>query len=315
MTRRRGLRLGAVLLPLALIGGCAGPGVPGACASWEAEPASDAERAPPFGTAGGEPAAAPEEDWLDEEWLDVPSPAEQDPFEEANRRIHGFNQGVQRWFFDPVARAYAFVLPSAGRRAVYRVFQNLGEPVLLVNHLIQMEGIDATVTGIRFVVNSTAGIAGLFDPALELGLARRNTDFGETLALYRVEAGPYLVLPVFGPSTARDAFGGVVDALLRPDAWILGLGPQFYSLVAGQGVSLYDARREQLDALRESSVDFYSALRAAYLLSREAAVEARIEHVCADEAPHTHAAAPLPASHDEGAEAAPAAGAEPAVAP
>lgn len=221
-----------------------------------------------------------EDDPLADSWLDEgPTPDERDPLEPVNRRIHGFNEVVHQWFFDPVAGAYEWAVPTPGRRAIFRLFENLGEPVTFVNHVLQLEPTDAGATGARFLVNSTVGVVGLFDPAERVGLDQRPTDFGQTLAVYRVGSGPYLVVPVLGPATLRDAFGGIVDAALRPDFWLLGAGTQFFSLAAGQGLAFYDAQHERIDALRETSIDFYSALRAAYLMSRDARVEARLDEV------------------------------------
>lgn len=243
---------------------------------------------PPPATEPGAPELPPpppedplgDADWLEEDWLDEgPTPAQRDPWEPVNRPVHAFNESVHQWVLDPVADAYELAVPEAGRRAVYRFFENLSEPVTFVNHVLQLAPCDAGATGARFLVNSTVGLAGLFDPAGRFGIEPRPTDFGQTLAVYRVGSGPYLVVPVLGPSTVRDAVGGLVDAALRPDVWLLGGWGQLMTLQAGRGLAIYDVEHERIDALRESSIDFYSALRAAYLMNRDARVEARIERV------------------------------------
>ncbi len=215
---------------------------------------------------------------LDEAFAD---PAERDPGERVNRGTFGFNERLRAWLLTPVARVYEFAVPETGRRAIFRFFANLEEPVIFVNDLLQLEPVDAGSSGARFVINTTVGLVGLFDLATGWGLERHETDFGQTLAVYRVESGPYVVIPVLGPSTARDLVGTVVDAMLRPDTWLLSLGPRVF-IGAGSGIATYDVERERLEALRDTSVDFYAALRGAYLLDRDATVEMRIERVLGD---------------------------------
>ncbi len=235
--------------------------------------------------AAEEPAAAseeptPAEDWaeiddiLEEDWLQ-PDPAERDPLEPMNRSVHGLNEGFLSWVVQPVHRAYRFVVPAAARRGLARFFSNLHAPVILVNDVLQLAPVQAGETSARFVVNSTLGIGGLFDPATPLGLPGHETDFGETLAAYWTPSGPYLVVPILGPSTVRDAVGEAVDGLLRPDVWFLGMGPGVL-LSTGSGMATYDIQKERLEALRETSVDYYAALRGAYLLDRDAQVDARV---------------------------------------
>jgi phospholipid-binding lipoprotein MlaA len=211
-----------------------------------------------------------ETDWLFEDA--GPDPAERDPLEPLNRGIFGFNEVVYAWVFNPVATAYQFVVPGPGRRAVRRFFSNLSEPVTIVNDLLRLQPVQAGSSGARFLINTTAGVGGLFDPAAAWGLEAHTSGFGETLAVYRVGSGPYLVVPLMGPSTARDAVGGLVDGILRPDTWLLAAGPRLV-MAAGTGFTSYDMERERFNALRDTSVDFYAALRSAYLLDRDARIE------------------------------------------
>jgi phospholipid-binding lipoprotein MlaA len=211
-----------------------------------------------------------ETDWLFED--DGPDPSERDPLEPLNRGIFGFNEVVYAWVFNPVATAYQFVVPGPGRRAVRRFFSNLSEPVTIVNDLLRLQPVQAGSSGARFLINTTAGVGGLFDPAAAWGLEAHTSGFGETLAVYRVGSGPYLVVPLMGPSTARDAVGGLVDGILRPDTWLLAAGPRLV-MAAGTGFTTYDMERERFNALRDTSVDFYAALRSAYLLDRDARIE------------------------------------------
>jgi phospholipid-binding lipoprotein MlaA len=212
-------------------------------------------------------------DWMFEE--DAPDPAERDPLESLNRGIFGCNEVVYTLVIDPFATAYEWVMPGPGRRAVRRFFSNLSEPVTLVNDLLQLEPMRAGSTGARFLINSTAGVAGLFDPATAWGIDRHASDFGGTLAVYRVGSGPYIVIPVMGPSTLRDAIGGVIDGLIRPDTWLLTPGTRLV-ISASDGFTNYGIERARMDALRDTSVDFYAALRSAYLMDRDARIEALI---------------------------------------
>ena len=207
---------------------------------------------------------------LEEEWL---YEEESDPLEVPNRAIFTFNEGVYKWLLDPVADAYGFVVPTPVRTSIRQFFSNLREPANFVNEVIQLSPQRAGATGARFLVNTTVGIGGLFDPAARIGLERKRTDFGQTLALYGVPDGPYLVVPLMGPANLRDAVGNVVDALLRPDVWFLATGPQLV-FVTSDGITGYESNRLHLEELRASSLDFYAALRNAYRMDRAAQIEA-----------------------------------------
>jgi phospholipid-binding lipoprotein MlaA len=198
-----------------------------------------------------------------------------DPLEPVNRPVFAGNMALDRVLIDPVSRAYGAVTPKPVKRAVRSIFSNLNAPVVLVNEMLQLRGTRAAQTLGRFVLNSTLGFGGVFDPAAELGWNEHHADFGQTLGMVGVGAGPYLVFPLLGPSTARDAIGAAVDLALRLDTWLLPLQGQLF-LGGGFGISEREGRREELRALRESSVDFYAAVRSAYLQTRAARVrEAR----------------------------------------
>jgi phospholipid-binding lipoprotein MlaA len=277
--------------------GCAASG-PAPRAPADAPIESDAARhpsqAPEFG-AGASPAPAEGEaspveepaddlaveefeyELLDEELDDAFleddfDPAERDPFERGNRRVFGFNQWFEKFILDPVSDGYEFVVPAAGRRAIHRAFLNLNSTSVLVNDLLQLRPQRAGVTGSRFVINTTVGLVGLFDVAIRLGLERHHSDFGQTLARAGVPSGPYLVLPIFGPATARNAFGNFTDGLFQPYFYLLG-PTEFLVIGAGSGLATRDASRESIEALRATSVDFYAAMRIAYFLYREKLIE------------------------------------------
>jgi len=198
-----------------------------------------------------------------------------DPFEGANRRVLGFNRSVETYVFDPLTRGYRFVLPPPLRKGIRRAVHNLNSPKVFVNDLLQLRFCDAAEILGRFVLNSTLGIGGLLDPALEAGWQPHKSDFGQTLGKFGVGAGPYLMIPVFGPTTVRDGFGTVVDMFFQPLTYIFGptdLLLQIY-ITGGTGIVAFDEFHDQLQALEESSIDYYAALRSAYLQNRRAMVE------------------------------------------
>jgi len=196
-----------------------------------------------------------------------------DPFEPFNRGVLAFNDSLDTWVFDPVTRAYQWVVPAPVRRGVNRFFENLNEPVVFANQVLQLRPVPASRTVVRFAANSSLGAVGFFDFAGEvMQLPHEEADFGQTLHRYWVPRGPYLVVPVLGPSTARDAVGSAVDVALDPLTYLIGPLNLQWQLIfgGGQGLALRDANVDALNALRESSIDFYSALRSAYLQSRHA---------------------------------------------
>jgi phospholipid-binding lipoprotein MlaA len=194
-----------------------------------------------------------------------------DPFERTNRRVFAVNRAISRAVIDPVARAYGAVVPFPIRRSVRGIFENLNQPVVIANDLLQLEPGRAAQASVRFLLNSTFGLAGIFDPALEAGFPNHRSDFGQTLGRAGLGPGPYLVIPLIGPSTGRDIVGSLVDMALRPDSWLLPLGPRL--LLGGTwGIAEREAHGESLEALEQSSVDFYTAIRSAFWMSREAFV-------------------------------------------
>lgn len=130
-----------------------------------------------------------------------------DPIESFNRQVFEFNEVVDRAVLKPVAQAYEYVLPEPVRDCISNIFSNFREPSNAVNNLLQGKPIDAASDTCRFVVNSTVGLLGCFDPARQMGLEKHNEDFGQTLGRWGIGSGPYLVVPILGPSTVRDAIG------------------------------------------------------------------------------------------------------------
>lgn len=233
-----------------------------------------------------------------------------DPLESLNRRTLSFNQGIDHWVFDPLTQAYRFVVPDPARQALRRLLANLNSPRILVNDFLQGEWKGASFTITRFVVNTTVGVGGLFDPARSIGLEGHTADFGQTLALRGVGSGPYLVVPILGPTTVRDGVGSIVDTMMRPTLYLLGPADQiFYTTIHGtsEGFTQLEEHEDAIEALEESSVDYYAALRNAYYQDRVAQIWSRrggppdvttgvAAHDAASDAPARVAASPTPDS-------------------
>ena len=222
------------------------------------------------------------DDLFDEEFGDAPV-GYPDPLEETNRGTFAFNRQVDRFLLDPVTKAYRWAVPEGGRKALARMFTNLGSTKTLVNDLLQLEWKDATVTSGRLVLNTTVGLLGLFDVAEKVGLEAHESDFGQTLALAGTPSGPYLVLPVLGPATLRDGIGTAIDGFFQPTYYILGpsniiLGPTEILLYTGSsGISTRDRHYLELKSLEDSSIDFYAAMRSGYYQDRTAEIWSRRE--------------------------------------
>lgn len=138
-----------------------------------------------------------------------------DPWEPFNRRMYYFNSKLDRYVLIPTVKTYKFITPDPVEKGVHNFFKNLKEVKTFTNTVMQGEGKKSLITFNRFAINSTFGVFGVFDVATRVGLKRQNEDFGLTLAKYGVKEGPYLVLPIFGPSTVRDATGLGVDSVMR----------------------------------------------------------------------------------------------------
>ncbi len=190
-----------------------------------------------------------------------------DPLEWINRGIFRFNDTLDTLVLRPVAVVYGYVTPERVKQSVRNFFENLNSPVLLANDLLQLTFNDAFVTTGRFVINSTVGVLGLFEVAEDFGLEAHHADFGQTLHSYGVGQGLYVMLPIFGPSTARDAGGRLVDSLFQPLNYIVGSEVGFALSGAG-GISKREALVDALDDLKSGSLDFYAAMRAAYYQDR-----------------------------------------------
>lgn len=195
-----------------------------------------------------------------------------DPWQPFNERVFAFNHGVlDRWLIKPVATGWEKVMPAAARRSFARAFDNLDLPRRLVNNLLQARPLGAGRELARFAVNTTVGVAGLFDVATVLDIESSDADAGQTLALYGIGPGPYLVLPTFPPLTVRDAIGRGIDGLLDPVGYVLPfVANRAKSIVTG--VNERSLKLQLYADVEESVLDLYSAARNAYLQRRRAVV-------------------------------------------
>lgn len=194
-----------------------------------------------------------------------------DPWEGFNRKMFSAHQFLDGNFLVPTAKAYRATTPKVGRRGVRRFLSHIKAPGVFVNDILQGEFGRAGETLGRFVVNSTIGAGGFADPAAQIGIAPHSEDFGQTLAVWGVGSGPFLFLPMVGPTTTRDGFGKVVQ---------IGMDPLFYARTPPADIARYSragvgglsAREQFLDPLAEieaKSLDYYASLRSFYAQSRK----------------------------------------------
>ena len=198
-----------------------------------------------------------------------------DPLEGFNRAIFKFNNAADQIILEPVARGYR-KLPSPMQNGISNLLSNLRMPLVIVNQLLQGQVKNSAESTGRFVVNTTAGVFGLFDVADNIGLEEKDEDYGQTLATWGVGDGFYVVLPIFGPSNLRDTAGLLLTATTDP--------LNAYAVTEGEGwlvpvrttINAVDRRSKIIDevnALRNNSVDYYAAVRSSYYQNRKAAIQ------------------------------------------
>jgi len=193
-----------------------------------------------------------------------------DPLETFNRGMFVFNDKLYFWVLKPAAQGYSFVVPEPARMCVKRFFLNLITPVRMVNCCLQGKFKGAGVELTRFVVNSTSGIGGLFDPSYYCwGLTRQDEDTGRTLGRYGVGHGIYIVWPILGPSSARDTVGLVGDSFLDPLSYVNLHLWERAGIEAYQRVNTVSLKIDAYDEFKKSAVDPYVSLRNAYLQNRQ----------------------------------------------
>lgn len=198
-----------------------------------------------------------------------------DPIEPFNRAMLSINEGIDAAILTPIDILYRLVVPEVGRKAVGNVLDNLKSPVYLANEVMQgdMKGAGTVVK--RFAINTVAGVGGIVDVAEKQGIKRQPEDFGQTMATWGVGSGPYIVLPLFGPSTARDAVGLAGDWALDPLNWYLMNTDKDGARITRTALTVIDAKdrtRDAVEDLRRNSGDYYTALKSVYMQRRSALI-------------------------------------------
>ncbi len=199
-----------------------------------------------------------------------------DPLEPTNRVLYAINDGLDTVILRPAAKAYRFLIPSPVRGGIHNVLSNLGTPVQLSNDMLQGKPRRAGDTTMRFLINTTAGVLGIFDFAKDWGYPDHDSDFGMTLALWGLPEGPFLFLPVIGPSDPRDAIGLGVNAAMDPFTWV-GQGAAVRALDWSRfGMNALDQRERHLDdidSVKKTALDPYATFRSLYRQHRHAQVD------------------------------------------
>lgn len=203
------------------------------------------------------------------------APASNDPWEGFNRGMFSVHQAIDGAVLEPVARGYRVATPRLFRSGVSNFLRNLKGPVIFANDVLQGEVNRAGTTAGRFAINTTVGIAGIFDPATSMGLERHDEDFGQTLAVWGMPSGPYLFVPVFGPSTLRDSAGQVVDNAFDPLTYADFDDVDTARAARGMisGIAQREALIDQIDSFEAQGGDLYITYRSAYEVAREAAIQ------------------------------------------
>ncbi len=203
----------------------------------------------------------------------TPAPAPQginDPWEEHNRRMHELNRALDGTILRPASLALGRGEPGPVRMAVSSFARNADLPRMVANDVLQGKVEDAVVNTFRFAVNTLFGVAGLFDPASDMGLYARETDFGETMHVWGFREGAYLELPLIGPSTERDAAGRIVDLVFNPLRFVLPARGRTAVTLLDIGSRIGDRARfsATIDSILYESADSYAQLRLLYLQNR-----------------------------------------------
>lgn len=192
-----------------------------------------------------------------------------DPLEKMNRPIFAFNMALDDYFITPLVRGYRAVIPTPIRTGLGNFLDNLKHPLYIGNSLLQGNWSNAGNLTKRMTMNTLFGFFGFLDPAEKAGITAEKADFGQTLGVYGLGTGPYLVLPVLGPSDFRDGIGTAVDALAMPIDYALKDEPALiYTRIGLTALSNREAMDDLLTSLRADSMDYYSVLRTMYLQNR-----------------------------------------------
>jgi|CXWL01.1.fsa_nt_gi phospholipid-binding lipoprotein MlaA len=198
----------------------------------------------------------------------------QDPYEPLNRDLFAAHEAIDHAVLEPLAHGYRALTPRLLRTGISNFLRNLRSPVILANDVLQAEPRRAGITTARFGINTTIGVLGLFDPASSMGLERHDEDFGQTLAVWGVGPGPYFFIPLLGPTNVREGAGRLVDLAFDPLNWAAFDEAGEARLIRGglDGVAVREAVLNEVDSVRENSVDAYVTFRSGYSLFRESAI-------------------------------------------
>lgn len=205
-----------------------------------------------------------------------------DPYEQTNRAIFGFNQGVDRTVLVPVSNAYRTVLPQPLRDSIHDFMQNLNAPIIFANDVLQAQPGLAAETAGRALINTTLGFGGMFDVASKLGIPYHTNDLGITFATWGVQSGPYLMLPILGPSNPRDLAGDVGDSFGDPGNIVAGNHNKLWATFARSATSGIDERSRNIESLAEierTSLDYYATIRSLARQRRAAQIRHQREDV------------------------------------
>ncbi|MGH1374803.1 MAG: MlaA family lipoprotein [Alphaproteobacteria bacterium] len=199
----------------------------------------------------------------------------QDPFEEQNRRVMAFNQAVDNTIIHPTVRGYRAIVPKPARSGIRNFLRNLKSPLTIANQLLQgdIEGTKNAV--LRTVINTSVGFGGVFDVAGYEGIEYEQEDFGQTLAVWGVEPGPYIVAPFIGPSSLRDYTGYFIDGAADPLRWYMfNIDREllYTGKFAAEYLDIRDSLMDTLVELEASTFDYYAATRSTYYQHRAALV-------------------------------------------
>ncbi len=254
----------ALTLTGSLCAALAGPAVAAESGPYERPLAvAAADTAAPAASTGGDDFA---------EWEQDTGAEVSDPLETVNRGVFWFNEQADRFVIKPVAKGYDWLLPKPVKRGVSNVFDNLFTPVVAVSDLLQGNFQESAEDVGRFVVNSTVGVVGIFDVATGWGLEKRREDIGQAFGAWGIGSGPYLVLPILGPSSVRDGVGLIGNYFLSPQTYIEDDGVR-WGVTALGGI---DTRYRLLDAstvLEQAALDRYAFVRSSYAQYRQNLVE------------------------------------------
>ncbi len=209
-----------------------------------------------------------------------------DPFEEFNRAVFGFNEALDAVIFLPLAKIYRAIFPKPVRDSFRNFMRNLNAPFILANDVLQGEGERAGTTLNRFLINTTLGVGGLLDVAKGMGFAHHDEDFGQTLGVWGMGEGVYLVLPIIGPSTIRDGLGKVGDAFINPLNYMSTAGDDAEKVFFGhshnmadflfglrllEGIDARERLIEPIELLKKDplALDYYTLIRSVFLQHRK----------------------------------------------